>query len=174
METTAISYPKVSNYINGDFVANGHSQMDVFCPLDGEVISTVPLSNYDDLDKAVQSAQAAFPAWSETPVKERVQVFFKYKTLLEENLNELATLVHKENGNTMGEAIAEVEKSIELTEFACSMPQLIEGDLLEVSKGVECRIEKKPVGVVASIAPFNFPHMVPHWTIPNAVALVFH
>lgn len=171
METTAISYPKVSNYINGDFVANGHSTMDVFCPLDGERISTVPLSNYDELDKAVQSAQKAFSSWSETPVKDRVQVFFKYKALLEENLNELATLVHKENGKTMGEAIAEVEKSIELTEFACSMPQLIEGDLLEVSKGVECRIEKKPVGVVASIAPFNFPHMVPHWTIPNAVAL---
>lgn len=71
----------------------------------------------------------------------------------------------------MDEARAEVEKSIELTEFACSMPQLLSGELLEVSKGVECRIEHKPLGVVASIAPFNFPHMVPHWTIPNALAL---
>jgi malonate-semialdehyde dehydrogenase (acetylating)/methylmalonate-semialdehyde dehydrogenase len=76
-----------------------------------------------------------------------------------------------ENGKTFDESKAEVEKSIELTEFACSMPQLVYGEILEVSRGVECRIDRKPLGVVASIAPFNFPHMVPHWTIPNALAL---
>jgi malonate-semialdehyde dehydrogenase (acetylating)/methylmalonate-semialdehyde dehydrogenase len=90
---------------------------------------------------------------------------------MEEHIQELAELVSNENGKTLGEATAEVEKSIELTEFACSMPQLIGGELMEVSKGVECRIEYKPLGVVASIAPFNFPHMVPHWTLPNAIAL---
>ncbi|HNP49376.1 MAG TPA: CoA-acylating methylmalonate-semialdehyde dehydrogenase, partial [Bacteroidia bacterium] len=94
-----------------------------------------------------------------------------YKTLLEKNMQELAKLVSEENGKTMDESIAEVEKSIELTEFACSLPQLISGELLEVSRGVECRVEHKPLGVVASIAPFNFPNMVPHWTIPNAIAL---
>ena len=80
-------------------------------------------------------------------------------------------MVQEENGKTLDESIAEVEKSIELTEFACSLPQLISGELLEVSRGVECRVEHKPLGVVASIAPFNFPNMVPHWTIPNAIAL---
>ncbi len=83
----------------------------------------------------------------------------------------MAVLVHEENGKTLPEAIAEVEKSIELTEFACSLPQLVQGEILEVSKGVECRSERYPLGVVASIAPFNFPNMVPHWTMPNAIAL---
>ena len=165
------TYPEVKNYVGGKFTVNGQDKMDVFSPLNGAVISKVQLSTSKDLDEAVNAAEAAYPAWSAMPVKERVQVFFTYKTLMEENLHELTQLVHEENGKTYGEAKAEVEKSIELTEFACSIPQLIGGEILEVSKGVECRIEKKPVGVVASIAPFNFPHMVPHWTVPNAIAL---
>jgi malonate-semialdehyde dehydrogenase (acetylating)/methylmalonate-semialdehyde dehydrogenase len=71
----------------------------------------------------------------------------------------------------MAESTAEVAKSAELTEFACSLPQLVQGEILEVSPGVECRVDYKPLGIVASIAPFNFPHMVPHWTLPNAIAL---
>lgn len=86
-------------------------------------------------------------------------------------MQELTQLVHDENGKTMDEARAEVEKSIELTEFACSLPQIIANEIQEVSQGVECRTERKPIGVVASIAPFNFPNMVPHWTIPNALVL---
>jgi malonate-semialdehyde dehydrogenase (acetylating)/methylmalonate-semialdehyde dehydrogenase len=100
-----------------------------------------------------------------------VQVFFRYKVLLEKNMQELAGLIVEENGKTLSEAIAEIEKSIELTEFACSLPQLVTGELLEVSRGVECRTEHVPLGVVASIVPFNFPSMVPNWTIPNAIAL---
>src|SRR6185312_5483018 len=76
-----------------------------------------------------------------------------------------------ENGKIASEARAAVLKSAELPEFACSLPQIAAGEVLEVSRGVECRIERFPVGVVASIAPFNFPSMVPHWTIPNALAL---
>jgi malonate-semialdehyde dehydrogenase (acetylating)/methylmalonate-semialdehyde dehydrogenase len=79
--------------------------------------------------------------------------------------------VQEENGKTYNEAVAEIEKSIELTEFACSLPQLVTGEVLEVSKGVECRTEHVPLGVVSSIVPFNFPCMVPNWTIPNAIAL---
>jgi malonate-semialdehyde dehydrogenase (acetylating)/methylmalonate-semialdehyde dehydrogenase len=86
-------------------------------------------------------------------------------------MKELALLVQEENGKTYDEAKAEVEKSIELTEFACSLPQLIGGEIMEVSKGVECRTDYYPIGVVASIVPFNFPSMVPNWTIPNAIAL---
>ncbi|MBI2619867.1 MAG: aldehyde dehydrogenase family protein, partial [Ignavibacteriales bacterium] len=74
-------------------------------------------------------------------------------------------------GKTMPEASAEIEKAIEVTEFACAMPQLIPGEILEVSKGVECRVDRYPLGVVASITPFNFPNMVPNWTIPNALVL---
>ena len=145
--------------------------MEIVSPLDGSKLSTVPLSTREDLDAAVAAAKLAFRTWSKTPIKERVQVFFRYKTLLERNLHELATLVQEENGKTFSEAVAEIEKSIELTEFATSLPQLITGEILEVSKGVECRTEHVPIGVVASIVPFNFPSMVPNWTIPNAIAL---
>lgn len=169
--STVATYPEVKNYIAGQYVANGQPRIDVVSPTDGRKLGSVPMSTARDLDAAVAAAAEAYKTWSQVPIKERVQVFFRYKTIMERNLRELAQLVHDENGKTLDEAIAEVEKSIELTEFACSMPQLVGGELLEVSKGVECRIEKKPLGVVASIAPFNFPHMVPHWTIPNAIAL---
>lgn len=171
MSMVTSKYDTVKNYVGGKFSIATEKKLDVFSPLTGKVISSVPLSSAEHLDAAVKSAAAAFPAWSATPIKERVQVFYRYKTLLEKNMHELSVLVHEENGKTMEEAKAEVEKSIELTEFACSLPQLISGELLEVSKGVECRVEHKPLGVVASIAPFNFPNMVPHWTIPNAIAL---
>ena len=171
METLTLKYPEVKNYVAGKFTNGATKKMEVLSPLTGKIISTVPLSSAQQLDEAVKAAQTAFPSWSAIPIKERVQIFYRYKTLLEKNIVELSTLVHEENGKTMDEARAEVEKSIELTEFACSLPQLISGELLEVSKGVECRVEHKPLGVVASIAPFNFPNMVPHWTIPNAIAL---
>jgi malonate-semialdehyde dehydrogenase (acetylating)/methylmalonate-semialdehyde dehydrogenase len=131
----------------------------------------MPCAGAAELDAAVTAARNAFPRWSRMPIKERVQVFFRYKYLLEQHLGELAALVSEENGKTQGEAVAEIEKCVELTEFATALPQLIGGEVLEVSKGVECRAEHVPLGVVASIVPFNFPAMVPNWTIPNALAL---
>ncbi|MDP4149323.1 MAG: CoA-acylating methylmalonate-semialdehyde dehydrogenase [Bacteroidota bacterium] len=165
-------YGLLRNFINGQFVdaAPGRT-MPVISPGDGSLLADMPCSSATDLNIAVAAAQAAFPKWSRMPIKERVQVFFRYKYLLEKNLQELAALVSEENGKTMGEAIAEVEKCIELTEFATSLPQLVTGEVLEVSRGVECRTEHVPLGVVASIVPFNFPAMVPNWTIPNALAL---
>jgi malonate-semialdehyde dehydrogenase (acetylating) / methylmalonate-semialdehyde dehydrogenase len=165
-------YPPIQNFVAGKFVsATSSKTISVVSPIDGQLLSTVPLSSADDLNNAVNAANAAFASWSRTPIKERVQVFFRYKFLLEKNLQELATLCSQENGKTMGESIAEIEKCSELTEFACSLPQLVTGEVLEVSKGVECRTEHVPLGVVASIVPFNFPSMVPNWTIPNAIAL---
>ena len=167
-----MKYPPIQNYINGVFVnATSNRKLDVISPIDGNQLSTAPMSTAKDLDEAVIAAKAAFPIWSKFPIKERVQIFFRYKYLLEKNLKELAELVQEENGKTYGEAVAEVEKSIELTEFACSLPQLVTGEILEVSKGVECRTEHVPLGVVASIVPFNFPCMVPNWTMPNAITL---
>ena len=167
-----MKYAATQNYINGKFVqASTERKLDVVSPLDGNLLSTVPMSGAKDLDDAVKAAKAAFPAWSRMPIKERVQVFFRYKTLLEKNLQELARLCSEENGKTYSESVAEIEKSIELTEFATSLPQLVTGEVLEVSRGVECRTEHVPLGVVASIVPFNFPSMVPNWTIPNAIAL---
>src|SRR5436305_10337835 len=170
IETTR--YHDIRNYIGGTFVEHEADRyLDVFNPAEGSVISRVPLSASADVDRAVAAAKAAFPRWSQTPIKERVQVFYRYKALLEQNIDELARLVTEENGKIDSEARAEVLKSAELTEFACSLPQLVPGEVLEVSRGVECRAERYPIGVVASITPFNFPNMVPNWTIPNALAL---
>jgi malonate-semialdehyde dehydrogenase (acetylating)/methylmalonate-semialdehyde dehydrogenase len=165
-----MKYSPVQNYIGGQFTnASSARKLSVISPLDGNHLSDVPMSTGKDLDNAVKAAKAAFQTWSRTPIKERVQVFFRYKTLLEKHLKELAELCSEENGKTYGESVAEIEKCIELTEFATSLPQLVTGEILEVSKGVECRTEHVPLGVVASIVPFNFPAMVPNWTIPNAM-----
>lgn len=167
-----MKYQPIQNFINGKFVnVSTNKTLDVISPLDGNHLSTVPMSSAKDLDDAVQAAKKAFPSWSKTPVKERVQVFFRYKTLLEKHLKELSELCSEENGKTYGESVAEIEKCIELTEFATSLPQLTTGEILEVSRGVECRTEHVALGVVASIVPFNFPSMVPNWTLPNAIAL---
>lgn len=167
-----MKYKPEQNFINGKWQDTASAKyLDVVSPLDGNVLSKVSMSDAKDLQDAVDAAKNAFQSWSNTPVKERVQVFYKYKTLLERDLDLLTALCSEENGKTLSEARAEVEKSIELTEFACSIPQLITGELLEVSRGIECRTEHVPLGIVASIVPFNFPSMVPNWTIPNAIAL---
>jgi len=167
-----MKYAPIQNFINGAFVTPATSKtMQVISPIDGTLLSTVPMSTKEDLNVAVEAAAKAFPAWSKTPIKERVQVFFRYKILLEKHLKELAELCSEENGKTYGESVAEIEKCIELTEFATSLPQLVTGEVLEVSRGVECRTEHVALGVVASIVPFNFPAMVPNWTLPNAIAL---
>jgi malonate-semialdehyde dehydrogenase (acetylating)/methylmalonate-semialdehyde dehydrogenase len=168
---TITKQPQVHNFINGKFESNGHDYLDVISPLDGSIISSLPLSTYSDVDSAVKAATKAYPEWSSMTFKERVQIFFRYRTLLEKHKDELTKIVQIENGKTYGEAQAEVDKSMELCEFAVSIPQIIVNEIQEVSKGVECRIERKPLGVVASIAPFNFPNMVPHWTMPNALVL---
>src|SRR5436190_170592 len=171
-QSAPTKYPDVRNYIGGTFVdSTAERHLDVFNPADGSVLSRVPLSTASEIDRAVQAAKAALPGWAGIPIKERVQVFFRYKALLEKNIDELARIVSEENGKIENEARAEVLKSAELTEYACSLPQIIAGQVLEVSRGVECRVERYPVGVVASITPFNFPNMVPNWTIPNAIAL---
>jgi malonate-semialdehyde dehydrogenase (acetylating)/methylmalonate-semialdehyde dehydrogenase len=163
---------KLKNYIGGKWVDSTAAEyLPVMNPSIGQEIAKVPLSTSRDLEDAVVAANRAFHSWSTMPIKERAQIFYRYKALLEKNAQALADLIHEENGKTINEAIAEVEKSIEVTEFACSAPQLAAGENLEVSKGVECRIDRYPLGVVASITPFNFPNMVPNWTIPNALVL---
>jgi len=166
-----VKYPPVSNFVDGEPADGGHDRVEVTSPIDGSPLSTVPLSTDAEVDRAVRSAQAAFGSWSSRTIKQRAQVAYEYRQLLVEHRDELAGLVHEENGKTLGEADAEVVRAIEVTEFACSLPQLVAGEVLEVSPGVECRVDRAPLGVVASITPFNFPAMVPHWTIPIAVTL---
>ncbi len=171
MSNSTLSRPAARNYIRGRFMAPGGRSMEVVSPLDGAAISEVPLSGKEALDEAVAAARQAFGAWSQTTIKERVQVLFRFRALLEKHKTELTGLIRLENGKTQEEAEAEVLKGIELSEFACSLPQILNDEIQEVSKGVECRTSHVPIGVVASITPFNFPLMVPLWTIPNAISL---
>lgn len=167
-----MKYGFVKNFIDGHWAeSSSESYFDIVSPLDGRLLGRVYESGPDELGAAVSSARRAFPSWSRLPVKERVQVFFRFKALLQEHLDELSNLICEENGKTKGEAVAEIYKCIELSEFATSLPQLMGGEVLEVSRGVGCISERVPLGIVASIVPFNFPAMVPCWTIPNAIAL---
>lgn len=166
-----MNYSPIDNFIDGRPAGDTLQRIEVISPIDGSCLSTVPVSGAAEVDRAVRSAQAAFPFWSGRTVKQRAQVAYDYRHLLIKHRDQLAQLIHEENGKTLDEAGAEVVRAIEVTEFACSLPQLVAGEVLEVSPGVECRVDRAPLGVVASITPFNFPAMVPHWTIPIAITL---
>ena len=171
MATKSARYPNVRNLIAGRFVEGDGTLLAVEAPADASLLSHVPLSTAQALNQAVVAARAAFPSWALTPLKERVQVLFRYRALLEREMDQLTRLITEEHGKLPDEARAEVLKAMEVTEFACALPQIVPGEVLEVSRGVECRTDRHPLGVVASIAPFNFPVMIPNWTIPNALAL---
>ena len=162
---------KINNFINGRFENSTSKTIPVWNPQNGEKLTTVTCSSKKDLNKAVSSAKSAFYKWSNLTLKERVDVFYEFRNELKNNITSLANSICQENGKTFEEARAEILKGIELTEFACSMPQIIHDEIQEVSRGVECRSSHVPLGIVASITPFNFPIMVPMWTIPNAIAL---
>lgn len=147
------------------------TEIKVTSPIDGSYIDSITLNNTQDLDQAVKRSKEAFASWKNLTLRQRAQIFYNYRNLLVENIDSLSELIHQENGKTFPEAKAEIEKAIEITEFACSLPQLNTDQTLEVSKGIYCNISKKPLGVVSSIAPLNFPSMVPHWTIPIALML---
>src|SRR6476646_8341496 len=119
MKTTTLKYGDLKNFINGGFSVNGEHAIPVFSPVDGSVLATVPMGTAETLNAAVAAAKQAFPAWSSTPIKERIQVFYTYRQLLLQHVDELSQLITEENGKTYSEAKAEIEKAIELTEFAC-------------------------------------------------------
>jgi malonate-semialdehyde dehydrogenase (acetylating)/methylmalonate-semialdehyde dehydrogenase len=166
-----MKYSHLSNFIDGQPSNPKVPRAERYSPVDGALLSTIPMSDLAELDRAVAAAKKAATDWSAWTLKERAGVFFKYYALLSKQLKECAQIMHDEMGKDLNEAMAEAAKSLELTEFACSMPQVGTGDFEVVSRGVECRSMQVPVGVVASITPFNFPHMVPHWTFPNALVL---
>lgn len=158
------------HFINGHtIVQHDAPTINIQSPLDGSVIGAVPVADSAVVNSAVDAAQKAFSGWSEVPVKDRVQVLFRFKQLVEQDINVIADIIHRENGKTHTEAKAEIEKGLEVTEFATSLPQIYNQELLEVSRGVDCMSRRYPLGVVAGITPFNFPAMVPLWMIPIAI-----
>jgi len=162
---------KINNFINGRFENSTNKTIPVWNPQNGEKLTEVTCSSKKELNNAVSSAKSAFYKWSNLTLKERVDFFYEFRNELKNNITSLANSICQENGKTFEEARAEILKGIELTEFACSMPQIIHDEIQEVSRGVECRSSHVPLGIVASITPFNFPIMVPMWTIPNAIVL---
>ncbi|GAB3056564.1 CoA-acylating methylmalonate-semialdehyde dehydrogenase [Salinicoccus sesuvii] len=163
----------LKNYINGEWVeSESKDLMEVINPATKEVLSKVPQSTKDELNHAAQVAQDAFGDWSNTAVPKRARILFKYQQLLMENKEELAEIITKENGKSLGEALGEVQRGIENVEFAAGAPSLMMGDSLSaIATDVEGTSYLYPVGVVGGITPFNFPMMVPCWMFPMALAM---
>ena len=162
---------RIENFIGGKFNKSKNDTIPIYNPQEGKIIAEVVDSSNDDLDLAIKSANSAYKSWSQYTLKERAEIFYEFRNQLKNNLESLSESICEENGKTIEEAKAEILKGIELTEFACSMPQIIHDEIQEVSRGVECRSSHFPIGIVSSITPFNFPIMVPLWTIPNALVL---
>ena len=164
---------KLKYFVNGEWHESKTDRyMDVYDPSTGEVIAKAPQCTSEEVLRAVEAAEKAFPEWSNTPVMKRVQVLYKLRELMLEHLDELTELVCRENGKVWGEAEGEVQKVIEHIEHACSMPSLLMGEsLLDTSRGFDTVLYREPVGVFVGIAPFNFPAMIPMgWMMPLCIA----
>lgn len=170
MSHTTVTQP-LKNYIGGQWIdAQTSRYEDVPNPATGEILSQVPISTKEDVDKAVQAAKAAFPAWSETPVVDRARIMFHFHHLLTKHEDELARMITMENGKNLPEAHAELLRALEMVEFACGMPTLLMGETLpNIAKSIDSHVIRFPLGVVAGITPFNFPVMVPMWMYPIAI-----
>ena len=162
----------ILNYINAEWIRSDTSEyLDVINPATGRVIAKTPAGSKADVDAAARVAGEAFPAWRRTPVQERVQYLFKLRDLLKANQDEIARLITNECGKTFEEAKAEMVRAIENVEVACGMPHLMKGELVEdIAPGIAELTIRQPVGVCATIAPFNFPGMIAFWYLPYAVA----
>jgi malonate-semialdehyde dehydrogenase (acetylating)/methylmalonate-semialdehyde dehydrogenase len=160
------------NYIGGAWQRSAATEfLDVRNPATAETIVKVPLTPRDEVDRAVQAAEAAFDGWRRTPATERIQYLFKLKNLLEQHFDEIAKLTTEECGKTLTEARAEMRRAIENIEVATGVPSLMQGRNLEdIASGIDELMIRQPVGVVAAITPFNFPGMVPLWFLPYAIA----
>jgi malonate-semialdehyde dehydrogenase (acetylating) / methylmalonate-semialdehyde dehydrogenase len=161
----------IGHYLGGHPVhSSGGGELAIHSPVDGSPIGVLGMANVELVGRAVATALAAAEKWASTPVKQRVQSLLKFKQIVERDLDDLAARITRENGKTHAEARAEIEKGIEVVEYAASAPILLAGEMLEVSSGVDCHTRRYPLGVVAGITPFNFPAMVPMWMFPIAIA----
>jgi len=160
------------NYINGKWCPSSATEsLHVVNPATVDVLAQVPLSPQDDVDMAAAAAAVAFSDWRRVPPPTRVQYLFKLKGLLDENLDELARIITLECGKTVKESKAELRRAIENVEVACGIPMLMQGyNLEDVARGIDEIMIRQPVGVIAIIAPFNFPGMIPFWFLPYAIA----
>jgi malonate-semialdehyde dehydrogenase (acetylating)/methylmalonate-semialdehyde dehydrogenase len=159
------------NLIGGAAAPGSGAELDVISPYTGGVVGRVRLSNEADVDRAVRAAQAAWPAWRSTPLRERIEPLLALRALLLEHAGELSRVVARESGKTPAEAKAGVLRGIEVMDFAGSLLNSDSGGALDVSRGVSCEYRRDPLGVVVGITPFNFPAMVPMWMFPIALTV---
>ncbi|GGD69951.1 CoA-acylating methylmalonate-semialdehyde dehydrogenase [Lacimicrobium alkaliphilum] len=163
---------RLGNYINGKQVTSESRNVgQVFDPATGEPSLEVVLSTAEETETAITAAEQALPAWSATTPLNRARIMFRFKALLEQNLDHLARLITQEHGKVLSDARGELTRGIEVVEFACGIPHLLKGEhSLNVGRGVDSFSLMQPVGVCAGISPFNFPAMVPLWMFPIALA----
>lgn len=163
---------KLENYIAGKWeIEEGLPTLPVYNPATNDILCQAPLSTPGEVEKAAQAASQAFPGWRSLPAPDRIQYLFELKNLLEYHFNDLAETIVRENGKTLKEAQGELRRAIENVEVACGIPTLMQGNLLEdIARGIDEYMIRQPLGVVAIIAPFNFPGMIPFWFLPYALA----
>lgn len=157
---------------NGSFAQSSTTRLqDVFNPSTGQAIAKVPLCTKAETEAVVKVAADALPGWAATPVVERVRVLFKFRQILMDRFEELARCVTREHGKTLVEARASVQRGVEVVEFACGVPSMIQGRCVQnIARSVDMETFRHPVGVCVGITPFNFPAMVPMWMFPVAIA----
>jgi malonate-semialdehyde dehydrogenase (acetylating)/methylmalonate-semialdehyde dehydrogenase len=163
---------KILNYVNGEWREPDAAQYaDVINPATGETLVRAPLCGPAEIAAAAQAAAVALPDWRRTPAQDRIQYLFRLRDLLRANLDEIARTITGEAGKTIDEARAEMVRAIENVEVACGIPMLMKGEIAEdIAPGIDELMIRQPVGVVATICPFNFPGMIPFWYLPYAIA----
>ena len=160
----------IGHLINGEMFTNTERTQDVFNPATGESTKQVALASKQTVEQAISAAEAAFPAWRNTPPLKRARVMFRFKELLEQNSDKICRLIGEEHGKISHDAAGELQRGIENVEYACGAPELLKGEHSKnVGPNIDSWSEFQPLGVVAGITPFNFPAMVPMWMFPLAI-----
>jgi malonate-semialdehyde dehydrogenase (acetylating)/methylmalonate-semialdehyde dehydrogenase len=162
----------IQHWIDGaETTGTGGRRGPVFNPATGEQQAEVVLAEQPDVDRAVATAAAAFESWSQSSLSRRTGILFRFRELVNQRKDEIAALITDEHGKVLSDAAGEVQRGLEVVEFACGIPQLLKGEYSDqVSTGVDSFSFRQPLGVVAGITPFNFPAMVPMWMFPVAIA----
>ena len=161
----------VGHFINGEDVADTNRAIPVTNPATGQVTKHVAMAAKATVEDAIAAAEAAFPAWRNTPPAKRAKIMFRFKQLLEERADDIVALLTDEHGKVLDDAMGEFIRGVEVVDYACGIPELLKGEFTKnVGPAIDSWSEFQPLGVVAGITPFNFPAMVPMWMFPMAIA----
>jgi malonate-semialdehyde dehydrogenase (acetylating) / methylmalonate-semialdehyde dehydrogenase len=161
----------IGHYIGGRHFVGSGASVPSYNPATGARTGAVALATPEEVDAAVKAAEAAFPAWAQTPSLKRARVMFRFKELLERDMHDLAATITREHGKVLSDAKGELVRGLEVVEYACGIPELLKGDYTEqIANGIDAWTMRQPLGVCVGITPFNFPAMVPMWMFPMAIA----